>query len=541
MCGHSQAKRMWPLWRQATGCATVWLLLSISVHAQLVSSPKEPKENPLVAAKVLEGRNALESQDFERAVAAFQTAQSLAIQGGNKKWEADCDFYLGLTLQRQAEKLGRRAEAQTAIAESEKFYKRALALRPDSAATLNNLAQLYVQTGRQSEASELLHRAVSLKDQQSDITAQNYAAVLESKGDTASSSQYYAMVAASQPGNLDAYERAVAGYLKADPKGLGGYLWDSLKAGQVLRVQQSAIGALQQREWEPEQRRELLALVAASLSQQSYDPAKYKDTFAAENLGTFAGDAVIGKGVTELEQLHQGSLDAEAFSWWAGAGDLNADPPRGVWPRDAFRSLIRSLGHWYQGREDLKRAEALYRVAVVLNRQEIDPAACLALADLYVAQERVGDVDRLLNEVAPELFYGKGQAYRSSQWRKIYEFHRALGLIYSYLGRWGNNNTPTSAIFQLEHAMDAAARLRIKPEPRLVDSLATAYENTGATEQGWALRLRYAEEYAGGKDYVNATELLAPLGKQKAEKKLNAVTTQRYDRAVQMIPQQRKE
>jgi hypothetical protein len=67
--------------------------------------------------------------------------------------------------------------------------------------------------------------------------------------------------------------------------------------------------------------------------------------------------------------------------------------------------------------------------------------------------------------------------------------------------------------------MDAAARLRITPEPRLADSLATAYENTGVAEPGWGLRLRYAEEYAGGKDYVNATELLAPLGKQKAGEK----------------------
>jgi len=527
--------------RRVACCATVLLLAGVTVEAQMVASQKDPKENPLFAAKVQEGRNALESQDFERAVAAFQTAQSLAIQDRNTKWEADCDFYLGLTRQQQAEKLSWGAEAQTAIAESEKFYKRALALRPDSAATLNNLAQLYVQTGRENEAPELLRKAVSLKDQQSDITAQNYAAVLESKGDTASASEYYAMVATSEPGNMDAYEKAVGGYLKADPKGLGGYLWDLLKAGQVLRVQQSAIRALQQREWEPEQRRELLSLVAASLSQQRYDPAKYEDTFAAKNLGSFAGDAVIGKGVTELEQLHQGSLDAAAFSWWAEAGDLHADPPRGMWPRDAFRSLIRGLANWYQGRGDLKRAETAYRLAVLLNRQEIDPTACLALADLYIAQERVDDVDHLLKDVAPELFYGKEQAYRSSQWRKIYEFHRALGLIYSYLKRWGNDNTPTSAIFQLKHAMDAAARLKIKPEPRLVDSLATAYESTGAAEYGSALRLRYAEEYASEKDYINAAELLAPLGKQKAAGKLNALTVQRYDRTVQMIPQQRKE
>jgi hypothetical protein len=36
-------------------------------------------------------------------------------------------------------------------------------------------------------------------------------------------------------------------------------------------------------------------------------------------------------------------------------------------------------------------------------------------------------------------------------------------------------------------------------------------------------------------------ELPAPLGKQKAAGKLNAVTMQRYDRAVQMIPRQKKE
>jgi Flp pilus assembly protein TadD len=523
----------------AAGCLVLLLFAAAPVCAQM--RPIEKKENPFLTAKAQEGRDALENQEFDRALSAFQNVLALALQDHDLKWQADSYFYLGLTRQQQAEKLGNAPGAQAAIAESEEFYKQALALKPNSPSILNNLAQLYASSGREKEAQELLRKSVSLKDQHSGVSAQNYAALLDRTGDVKSASQYYAMVAASQPDNVDAHERAVAAFIQADPKGLGAYLWNALKSGQVLRVQESAIAALQRREWEPEPRRELLALVAASLSQQSYDPAKYKDTFAAENLATFAGDSVIGGGVVELMRLHgAGAVDPSAYRWWSEAGDLHTDPPRGQWPRDAFRGLIRSLGNWYQRRGDLQRAESFYRLAVKLNRSEIDPVACLALADLYISQNRASDVDHLMNELAPELFYGKGEAYRSSQWQKIYEFHRALGLIYSYMKRWGNSGAPSSAIFQLEHAMEAAARLNMRPEPRLVDSLAAAYENSGQFERGSSLRLRYAEEFIQQKDYLNAQELLAPLTKQKAVGKLGAADIQRYERALRLIPPPQK-
>jgi len=539
MDGMSRESEALRRYRGAAGCLALLLFVAAPVCAQMQSIEK--KEDPLLTAKVREARGALDDQEFDRAFSAFQDVLALALRFGDRKWEADSYFYLGLTRQQQAEKLGKGPEAQAAIAESETFYKRALVLKPDSASTLNNIAQLYASSGREKEAQELLRRSMSLKDPGSGGSAQNYAALLDRTGDAKSASQYYAMVAASQPDNVDAHEKAVTAFIKADPKGLGAYLWDALRAGQVLRVQDSAVAALQQREWEAEQRRELLALVAASLSQQSYDPAKYRDTFAAENLATFAGDSVIGGGVVELTRLHGAdALDPSAFRWWSEAGDLHVDPPRGVWPRDAFRSLIRSLGNWQQRRGDLRRAESFYRLAVGLNRREIDPLACLALADLYISQERVSDVDRLMNELVPELFYGKGEAYRSSQWQKIYDFHRALGLIYSYLKRWGDSGTPASAIFQLEHAMDAAARLKMRPEPRLVDSLATAYESNAQFERGSSLRLRYAEEFIQQKDYLNAQELLAPLAKLKAAGKLGPADIQRYERSLELMPPPQK-
>ena len=218
----------------------------------------------------------------------------------------------------------------------------------------------------------------------------------------------------------------------------------------------------------------------------------------------------------------------------------NADPPRGIWPRDAFRGLIRSLGNWQQHSGSLSRAESFYRLSIDLNRREIDPIACLALADLYISQDRVSDVDRLMNQLGPELFYGKAAAYRGSQWQKIYEFHRTLGLLYSYLKRWGDSGNPASAIFQLEHAMQAAARLNVRPEPRLVDNLATAYENSTQFERGSSLRLRYAEEFIQEKDYISARELLAPLAKQSATGQLGAVDVQRYKRDLQLIPPSQK-
>ena len=429
-----------------------------------------------------------EPKDYEGTVARYKESLRLARQAGDKKAEADCFFYLGLTRQQQASAKGWGPEAQPSILEAEQYYKQALAIRPDSASTLNNLAQLYLRTGRKQEAEELLKKAVALGDSKQAFYAKNYGDLLTSDRDSQRAQQYYELAAKSQPENAEAHEKLVGSYLTVNPKGLGEYLWGLVKSGQVLRAQDTAISSLDKEGLDIPTKEELLTIAAVSLSKQYYNPSKFADSATGSRLARFVEDPAIGPGVSQILLLHVGvSFEPSRYRWWGQRGKPDLDPPRGVWPRDGFRQLIRTLGRRFQRQKDAKLAEQYYLLSMRLDQQEVDPEASLVLADLYVAQGRIEDLTRMLEQYAPSLFHGKGIAYRRSQAEKIYEYHRTLGVIYSYLGRWGSSGEPASAIFQLNGAVEMARELGCSPEPRIINFLAEAYRKTNQLERAQRL------------------------------------------------------
>ncbi len=498
---------------------------------------------------VAAGKGLLDAGRYEQAFAEFRGGLTTARLVGEREREADFLFYQALTRQRQSEEDLGPGEyppeweesdwnpQRVALRTAARLYTEMLRLRPDSGPALNNLAQVRARLGQPQRARDLYQRAITLEDGRQGIYATNLADLLADIGDE-SATEYY-KIAAVQTANSRAHETVAeellaqasedlaAGGGLDDSEGLLAYLWELVETRKTAWARDAALDALDRVSWGTRGKRRLLAIVVAALGEQSYDPVAFLQTETADRLRGLSWDDDVGRGAAEVLLVHQAEqLAYESFDWWAGSVKHERDPKRGVWGQDAFLSLVRSIGDWYHEAGDAEQAKQYYFVAGNLDSFMPDPEAYLRLADLYVEQGDLAGLKALMTSGPSEekLFHGKAEVYRTSRLRRIYDYHCALGVIYSHLGRWEDTG-PASAIFQLERAVDVAHRLncdapvgavRVDVEPRIVEFLSTGYEARGWEALAVEVRIEAAERYVRQGSGERADRVLAPVRNEEA-------------------------
>ena len=65
-------------------------------------------------------------------------------------------------------------------------------------------------------------------------------------------------------------------------------------------------------------------------------------------------------------------MQSAATSWWADKGDRFVDPADGWWPRDGYRMLLRSVGNWFERRDNLDNGRVLLPAIYSFGRQYAD-------------------------------------------------------------------------------------------------------------------------------------------------------------------------
>jgi tetratricopeptide (TPR) repeat protein len=490
-----------------------------------------------------EGRQALAAREHEKALRTFNSGFDAASEVGDTKWQGDFLFYLGLTLQEKAKEMGEGREREELLERAIRYYEQALEFQPGSGGAANNLAQVYSQFDMMDEAIESFQRAVDLRDSRHTFYKLNLADLLASTGKQERAIALYNSVLEEQPENSRAHRSLSNLYLSEEPEQLLAYLWRLIGNGLVLRAQETTLRTIEERVWTRSQREELLTILVATLSKQFYHPAQFEATDAGVKLREIRQKEDmrdVRAGIGELMRIHHlDDVQSYRFAWWLDRVNHWEEPKRGMWPADAFRMLIRSLGDWCQQAGDMGSAETYYFLALTLDRTEPDPEAFLRLAELYLAQGDFDKVERTAEEYIGALFYGKAEAYRHSQTEKIYGYHRALGMIYAHIGRWGNRHEPASAIFQLEHAVDTAMKLnqepditreRVKLEPQLVDSLAKGYEIIGQPSLAFRKRVDVAEMYLATRDTAYARQVLEPFVDSRPPPGVSVSEEERFNR-----------
>jgi Tfp pilus assembly protein PilF len=443
-----------------------------------------------VDAAIRAVRKQIEAGRAEDALAALQAAD---LSAASKRDRARISFYTARAL----EELGDEGKAVAA-------YRRAIDTEPTYGAAMNNLAQLLFRRGDSAETVALLKRAIALDDPHRLLYLDNYAAAAERTGDLAGARGAYAQLAAAQPDNVAAQVNAIR--TLDDPKRMAELLAKLAKLGEIRAAQSLAFDLLG-KPYDERAKRAFLGIVAGTLAAQHIDPGKFDSTPAAARLAALHDDPHVRDGAAEIAQLYRGKIDPPQLRWWRAE---TAD--------EQFAALIRDVGASRDAANDKQQAERTFKLALDYAHGA-DPDAFVALADLYFSQQRIPELDALTREYEPTLFAAKGAAIAARDYAAEYRFHVALGTIYAYLQRWGSEDEPASAIYQLTQARRAAADYnagvkwgpKIPSDPKTLELLAGAYAKTQQADRAAALRIDSAEAFLGEGRKTAALQLLKPL------------------------------
>jgi len=411
-----------------------------------------------------------------------------------------------------------RTKARTAAIEG---YKEYLQTHPKSGGTLNNLAQLYAQDPEQRQwALELYDQAVALQDPRAGAYELNRARLQGEMGLNDAALKSSTEVLKKDRRNSAAQDLSLALLEKSgDVEGIARFIRGLAESGAVNAAIDTAVREIDRL---PGKREPVLIVLAETLANPTLQdmPGQFGATDVAKSLAKHAQAPDIGGGVSELLKLYEKPADPQSAYWWHKDFQYS-DDQKGWFRGTAFTTLARALGDRCRraGPDKYPCAEAYYNFALEFSRPYIDTDAFLALAQIYGTTNRRDQLTAIEKRYEGELFSGKGDSISRGDLRKEYDFHLALGTMYSYLDKWSNPQwAPASAVFQLEHAKSVAERYnRSNPTRPQLDfpaesagMLSTAYEKTGDYNRAARVRVEAAQKAAASGDQYGARELIDP-------------------------------
>jgi len=426
-----------------------------------------------------------------------------------------------------------RTQARTAAIAG---YKEYLQTHPKSGGTLNNLAQLYAQDPAQQQwALELYDQAVALQDARSSAYELNRAKLQGEMGLNDAALKSSAEVLKKDRRNSAAQDLSLALLEKSgDIEGIARFIRGLAETGAVGTAVDTAVREIERL---PGKREPVLVVLAETLANPTLQdmPGKFGASDTAKSLARFTEAPDIGGGVKELLALYEKPGDPRASYWWHQDFRYR-DDQEGWFRGTTFTTLARALGDRCRraGAESYPCAEAYYNFALEFSRPYIDTDAFLALAQIYGTTDRRDKLTAIEKRYEGELFSGKGDSISRGDLRKEYDFHLALGTMYSYLDKWSNPQwAPASAVYQLENARRVAEQYnrRNPTKPQLdfpaesAGMLSTGYEKSGDFNRAARVRVEAAKKAADAGDQYGARELIDP-------KWMSTLPTKGVDKAV---------
>jgi len=139
------------------------------------------------------------------------------------------------------------------------------------------------------------------------------------------------------------------------------------------------------------------------------------------------------------------------------------------------------------------------------------------LTQIYGNTNRRDRLEQIDNRYSRQMFDAKMMAIGRHDKRKEYDFHLALGTMYSYLEKWQDPRwSPGSAIYQLENARRVAdeynkehpASEHLQLPTQSVRQLSDAYVKTGQFDKAVQLRVDVAEKALNAGDKEGAKEVM---------------------------------
>ena len=386
-------------------------------------------------------------------------------------------------------------------------------MKPRSTATLLNLAEVAADNGDRQSAETWLERSLGFDDDRAaqfaerlgDLEAaakdpkdalKSYRLALKKKNASASLPHKYftqLLLAAEKPDDKYATEAV-------------DQLWKLQQAGEVDEAVDGALAALGRPAFTEDAGVEMLNVITAALAVKEYDDEAWKASKTASELAQLSAKRPeLSKRIAALFTLYNGTATYENASVWLTSVDHDRPPerPSGI---ESLQNILRGVGFAAQRTKKYAPAENAYKLALKLDPGRLDPGTLRDLATVYYAQEKLPALGDTLKEFEQRLYEAKSAAYAQVDWAEVYEYHRTLGSLNLWTGRYADAKT------QFNSATAAAERLGSPVDPELRLSLADAYVGLGEDRQAAARqRLLAAEQYVGEGDLIRARSAVSRI------------------------------
>lgn len=488
--------------------------------------------------------NLQETGRVEEANEILTAALATEHGRGNRGAQADLHFYIGLINQRGAERDSDTAAASINLGLALAHYDSALLMDSALASVYNNKALILERLGRVSEADVTFQHALACAGEKQQYFTNSYADFLLRQRSWQLACQLLGAIVLQDPENERMHGKCLDLYVKNNSGAITQYLDRLLGAQQVVRVSESAIQLLTDHKWPPRTKVELISLLTLALSRQWYEPLGFDSSEVGRGLAGLSDDPEVAPAAASLIRLHNAPSTADGDRmWWLRSWREFRPKYPCVPPPDCYRQLCRSLGRWYRDHGSIPLAAEYFRLAANLDEINPDPLAYMDIVDLYADAE---DLEKEVGGLNPlEMFEGKGKAYARQDWRRVYEYHRALGLIFAYRGTWRNDaNPPVAAEFQLEHALSTVKKVnrsgdsvanRMFVDPRVVHELANAYVRSNQIKKAETLIDNQLSEYRKYRQFRDAAQLLEDATKADYSNNMKPATTQRWAQTLDTV------
>jgi tetratricopeptide (TPR) repeat protein len=476
-------------------------ILALAVPA-LAVDPQAAGISPLID----EGNAARQRGDWSAADAAYRRALDLATQQEHADWQYRAWFYIGLVKQMAAQVAGDDAAKRAMLEESLEPYRNALKFNPKTKSARINLAEVETFLGHHEAAVELLTEALAIEA--TPDVAEMLGDAHRVLGNRAEAALAYAVAAGKNADSVTVHEKQLAVLLDKEAPtpgpALTEYLWALNQRNQVDRALDAAAQALGHPALSREDGRAVLTMFAAALARKDYDAAAFEASGAAARIqALIAARSPHAPALKGLVDAYRGEIDDDDdFEAWVDSRPVG--PPSAGYPLpiDAFRAVLRSIAQTSHSKPKDVNAAAYYKLALALDKANVDPASVRGLASIYASEGNYKKLSSLDRE------YQEPMAAREAtpaEAEDVYEYFRLMGRVKT-------SQEPDSAegLQQFEQAKMAGAGGIVEPE--LYEHLSDIYEKRGDTGKSNSERFSAAAAYMERGNFTLAREAIAELG-----------------------------
>jgi tetratricopeptide (TPR) repeat protein len=505
---------------------SLFVLILWSATSVVQAAASQGKARDDCEAAIAFGKLALDREQLDVAAERFARASAICLPSGKSDEIIDYKFYSALTQQLQALAAKESDPTRSAkLTRARDLYLEVIKAQPDRGAALLNLAEVYAELGKSTEARAMFERSLAAGGAKSPWYLASYGRFLVRIGDLSTAATYIKAAITADPQLLSAQTANFELITARDGEAAAVAFLCTLRKERGPIAGRIASGAIADSSLSDDCKLSLVQLIVETLTEQSYLPSAFAGSDIGRDLAGRLADPIVGEAIRELFALHSGAETKTSFSWWLTTSVRSGCT--GSSAAELFNALAVSLGDRLKRSGDFAGSERYYRLALVQG-DRVNLLALTRLEELYTMTRDLRALDSTAQRYEP--FVGTDQRLPRSaaSLHDLHNYYRELGTLYAtFLTSTSvqRNGVPDVTVSRAvvenfkkaeslsdeynRHQQDPANRLQLDGQSFLFQ--AAAYDEMGSAQATAHAQLNAAADFASRGSFDRAAKVLALL------------------------------